>query len=1074
MADTFRVFYLGNFASIDPNEGSAFTNNTTSENAAALQGVSSGSAANPLYNNLQTLSPGSTGYGNDATGAYGSDNYRGFGQNDDTFRINSGPNQTFDAIATYTTTIYYANGLTPQVVTAVIFQDTNGNTYLAPAPTNNAYQAALEAGPIESISIGNVVSNNTNMTGSRVDGNYLQPDGTVDGTASADAMNAGYQDGQADQINANANEIRAAGGNDTVSAGDGADTIYGGAGNDVLNGDNGNDVIRGDSDIGTPTTFSWANQGIADNASVTGGITGATASGDIQVAMTVLQEQNFQSITMQTDEALYNYNTLSDTSSLSVFGGAPGADINTATVSLNFSALNSNVANEVSDVTFGIFDIDQAAGFVDQVTIRAYDANNNLIPVTLTAGDSSTISVNNATGTATSSGAGTGAVDSVTGFLQVSVAGPVARIEIDYNNPDPGDAQHAIRIGDLRLTPLNTTAAGNDTINGGAGNDAIDGEGGNDSLNGGSGSDTISGGAGSDTITGGTGNDSMTGGDGADVFIMGNGFGVDTIAGGEGGTDLDTLQFNTMGSAVNLTYNGPESGVATNGANSVNFTQIESIFLTSFNDVVNATAGGVTLDTGAGNDTITVGQGVYDLNAGDGDDRVIRNEGSNQTEAGSVIDGGAGTDTYVAGGALGINTINLQNNQLEYLGDARGTLLNFENVELDNIAATVYGNDGANVITAFGTYDNLLDGGGGNDSINAGAGNDTVSGGDGNDTLDGGAGNDTIGGGAGNDEFIYSGGNDLITDFNAGNTGGINDGDPDNNDFLDLGSYYGSIADLRADFDDNGILDQSAFATSDYVGKTLFNGGSISFLGPLDRNDFSIENTGVICFCEGTAIRTPRGDVLVENLNVGDMVTTMDNGPQRIRWINRRSYGPDQLAAMPHLHPVVIQRGVFGAERNLLVSQQHGILMGRTGDSFARAKHLAEVQKGVRIATGKKKVTYIHIMFESHQVIFAENVPSESFYPGPMALKAMKRSDRIAFARILPALGKADVTRDQVAEAYGPTSRTFMPRKVLLGGKGRIKAPSQAMVDASNALAESWAKMSAQKRRGNRQTAEAA
>ncbi len=1069
MADRFGVFFLGNFATIDPNEGDAI-----SENAFVLENQTFGSAANPIYDNLQYLTPGTNGYGNLSPGIYDTNNSRFFGRDQDDFRINEGADQTFDSIATYEATIYYANGLPAQEVTAIIFQDTNGNTYLAPAPSNNPYQAALQAGPIETITFGNAVSTNTNMTGSRIDGDYIQPDGWVDGTAGADTENVGFVDAQGDRVDADANAINSGGGNDTVNAGGGNDTILGGAGNDVLNGGTGDDFIRGDAAIGTQTTFSWANQGVADNASVTGGITGTTASGDIQVAMTVTQEQNFQSITMQTDEALYNYNGLNDTSSLSLFGGAPGEDINTATVNINFSSLNPDLSGEVSKVTFGIFDLDRFTGFTDQVTIRAYDANGNLVPVELTAGNTSTIAIDQTTDTATSSGDGSGDVDSMTGFVKVEIAGPVSRIEIDYNNPGPGDAQHAIRIGDLQLSPINTSANGNDTIDGGAGNDAIHGEGGNDSLSGGSGNDTISGGAGNDTIAGDTGNDSMMGGDGADVFNIAEGYGSDIIAGGEGGTDLDSIRFNTLGSAVNLSYGTVESGTATNGPNSVNFSQIENIVLTSFDDIVDATVGGVSLDTGAGNDTISVGQGVYGINAGAGDDRVIRDDASNSSEAGSVIDGGAGIDTYVAGGFLDLNTINLENSQLEFFGDSRGALLNFENVELDNIAATVVGDSGANVITAFGDFENILSGGGGDDVISAGGGNDVVSGGDGNDTLDGGTGNDTLTGGAGNDTFIYSGGNDRITDFNAGNTGQIDDNITSNNDFLDLSGYYGSIADLRADFDDNGVLDQSAFATEDYSEKLQFAGGSISFDGPLDRTDFSYDNTGVICFCEDTVIRTPRGDVLVQDLSVGDLVTTMDNGPQRIRWINRRSYDHKQLAAMPHLHPVMIRRGVFGAERDLLVSQQHGLLMGKNGDSFIRAKHLAASQKGIRIATGKRNVTYVHLMFENHQVIFAENVPSESFYPGPMALKAMKPHDRAAFARVMPSLELGDVTRDQVQTAYGLTARPFLTRKVALKSKATIKAPSEALLRASENLALTWARISTRKRRGFGQTLRAA
>lgn len=78
------------------------------------------------------------------------------------------------------------------------------------------------------------------------------------------------------------------------------------------------------------------------------------------------------------------------------------------------------------------------------------------------------------------------------------------------------------------------------------------------------------------------------------------------------------------------------------------------------------------------------------------------------------------------------------------------------------------------------------------------------------------------------------------------------------------------------------------------------------------RESFSADNTGVVCFTNGTAIRTPQGDVLLEDLRVGDLVTTMDNGPQRILWIETRALDKTALIAAPNLRPILIQKGVLG------------------------------------------------------------------------------------------------------------------------------------------------------------------
>jgi len=1075
MATRFNVFYLGNVGRIDTTEG-----NQISENASSLEGETFGGANSPLYNNIKSFSPGARGYGNTARGTYSTDNS---GENgSDTFRIDDGNSQNFDAIASYAATLTYADG-SQATVTAIVFQSTNGDLFLAPAASSSDYQSALEAGPIDSITFNTVSSNESMMYASRVDADYVAPDGTVDGTSGDDSMRVGSTDAQADEVDNSGNAVKLGAGNDKISAGSGDDTILGGAGNDYIAGNDGDDRLHGDADTTEETTFSWANQNIEDGVSVTGGITGVTSSGNIQVTMSVDQGENFRSATMERNDPLYDYNELSDSSSIRILGGAAGSDPNTAKMSIDFSSLDSGVSDEVSNVTFGIFDIDQAYGFVDEVIVRAYDADGNLIPVNLTAGNSDTLDVNDETGRAISTDAGRGTTNAKTGFLQVDIAGPVSRIEIEYNNHDPDDTGHAIRVGDLKMSTISATDAGNDTLDGGAGNDTIYGDGGddslsggadNDSLSGGSGDDRIEGGTGHDTIAGGTGNDAMSGGDDADLFVMEDDFGTDKIAGGVGGKDYDVVTFDALSKGVSVTYTGAEAGTATEGPNSVSFTEIEKLVLTNSSDYVDASIGGVAVDTGAGDDTIKVGDGAYDIDAGTGDDRIIREAGTTADDANSAIDAGDGIDTYVAGSGLGADhTVDLAASRLDHAGSDRGDLLNFENVALENSAASVKGDSKDNTITARGTQDNSLsggdgddsiDGGGGNDNLHGDAGRDTLIGGDGNDTLDGGQDDDQLTGGDGDDVFVYSGGHDTITDFNAGNTGPLDDDDTTNNDFIDLSGYYDKIFDLRADYEDNGILDQSNFETTDYTYNSKFEDGSLKFIG-VQAQHFTYDNTGVVCFGKGTAIRTPRGDVLVEDLRVGDLVTTMDNGPQKIRWINTRSYDAGQMQKGSHLHPVLIKRGTFGAERDLLVSQQHGVLVGQSGDSFARAKHLADAAKGVRIAKGKKSVTYVHLMFDDHQVIFAENVPSESFYPGPMALTQMSKPHRAAFSKVLPALGTGRVNREEVAKVYGPTARVFLKKKQVLNqhglpARGKGKAPSRLILQASADLARQQASKS--------------
>ena len=98
-----------------------------------------------------------------------------------------------------------------------------------------------------------------------------------------------------------------------------------------------------------------------------------------------------------------------------------------------------------------------------------------------------------------------------------------------------------------------------------------------------------------------------------------------------------------------------------------------------------------------------------------------------------------------------------------------------------------------------------------------------------------------------------------------------------------------------------------------------------------DTSDPSAPLVNVPCFTPGTAILTPSGPVAIERLRPGNLVTTADNGPQRIRWIGTRSLDRHTLQAHPAFRPVHLSGPAFGAERDLLVSPQHGILIGKTG-----------------------------------------------------------------------------------------------------------------------------------------------
>lgn len=321
-------------------------------------------------------------------------------------------------------------------------------------------------------------------------------------------------------------------------------------------------------------------------------------------------------------------------------------------------------------------------------------------------------------------------------------------------------------------------------------------------------------------------------------------------------------------------------------------------------------------------------------------------------------------------------------------------------------------------------------------TVDGGAGNDTLIGGSGDDVLDGGAGDDRLTGGAGDDVFVYTGGNDTITDFNAGNSGPFNDGDSSNNDRIDLSSRYDSLRELWADLADDGILNQSNTTDTkgnavDYSDNTRFvNGEGITFTGATaDNNTFTAENTGVVCFTQGTMILTKDGERPIETLRPGDRIVTRDNGVQTLQWIAQRRLDQGELDAAPKMRPVWIAPDLIGARAPLLVSPQHGVLVRPDGreETLVRAIHLARLRGGkARIANGQRSVTYIHLLFDAHQIVFANGAPSESFYPGPMAMQALARPAIEELRVIFP-----DLFTERAEDIFGARVTPFARFKEL-------------------------------------------
>ncbi|HEX5803783.1 MAG TPA: calcium-binding protein, partial [Azospira sp.] len=209
--------------------------------------------------------------------------------------------------------------------------------------------------------------------------------------------------------------------------------------------------------------------------------------------------------------------------------------------------------------------------------------------------------------------------------------------------------------------------AGNDTLGGGSGADKLYGQADNDTLMGRGGSDLLFGGSGDDVLVGGDGNDMLYGEDGNDRLVWNQGDDSDLF---EGGAGSDTAEVNGG--------NGNEVFALTANGTRVRFDRVDPapfaldigsteqvvVNMNGGDDQFSATGNlavliGVSVDGGAGNDTILGSNGADTLLGGDGNDFVDGNQGNDTIALGAgddvvgwdpgdgsdTVDGGVGNDT---------------------------------------------------------------------------------------------------------------------------------------------------------------------------------------------------------------------------------------------------------------------------------------------------------------------------------------------------------------------------------------------------------------------------------------------
>ena len=181
--------------------------------------------------------------------------------------------------------------------------------------------------------------------------------------------------------------------------------------------------------------------------------------------------------------------------------------------------------------------------------------------------------------------------------------------------------------------------------------------------------------------------------------------------------------------------------------------------------------------------------------------------------------------------------------------------------------------------------------------------------------------------------------------------------------------------------------------------------------GSFWQPSLSTADIAVPCFTPDTMIDTPEGPRAVQDLAVGDLVTTLDHGPQPLRWVGHSPVSSLRMALHPELCPILIKAHAFGRNhpnRDMRVSPQHRILIEgwRAEMLFGEAQVLVAAKHLINDTTvrraGVASATYIHLQCDAHEVLISDGLATESFNPGPVTMASMPDDCRAELQLLFP------------------------------------------------------------------------
>jgi Hint domain len=166
-------------------------------------------------------------------------------------------------------------------------------------------------------------------------------------------------------------------------------------------------------------------------------------------------------------------------------------------------------------------------------------------------------------------------------------------------------------------------------------------------------------------------------------------------------------------------------------------------------------------------------------------------------------------------------------------------------------------------------------------------------------------------------------------------------------------------------------------ATNGISSNTLFLTGTVTHPLLVTQDSGTGTDISVLCFCAGTGIATPQGEVRVDRLAVGDEVLTAGGRARRIAWIGKGRVLATRGRRGPAT-PLIVRRGALAdnvPNRDLRLTKGHALHL----DGVLIPVEFLVNHRSVLWDDMAQEVSIYHVELETHDVLLANGAPAESY-----------------------------------------------------------------------------------------------